>query len=311
MVAMSQVISQTLAQEYAARHNSYLRLLSLVAGNISSECETSSIKIHAIKSRIKTFESFAAKIERKKYTNPWRQCEDIAAVRIICLFEDQVPRIVDVLTKSNNLIVVESKKRKKQADQFSYTAYHMIVQHKEMPKEFVCEIQIRTILQDAWAEMEHYVNYKQLSLDEKTQRKVNALSALFEVAEDQFKDIYESFQKLQAPEQNTDVQISAAAIYQYAKKEFASCWNYSPDVAQLDAKEEYELIAQRAIGCGNKTMGAFFAQIKQKLPAILSQDAARSKDILNAPNQWPRLFDKVKTTGHFSTPAQLLKRCFE
>ena len=311
---------EDLRVEYERKIPAYRDLLVAVESQISSICEKNGIKIHSIRSRLKTFASLQNKIDRKKYTNPWRQCDDIAAVKIGCLFEDQVPQIVAAIqSPQSNLVVVESKKKKKQADQFSYTAHHMIVQHKDQAKfkkDFVCEIQIKTILQDAWSEMEHHVNYKQLSLDEKTQRKVNALAALFEVAEDQFKDIYESFQKLQSLQTYTDadtsdVGVSAAAVYQYAKKEFASSWNYAPDIAQLDAKEEYESIAELAQSKGITTMKEFIGQLQSKLPYILAHDASRSKDILNSPKQWPKLYEKVKATGHFSKPAVILKRCLE
>lgn len=308
-MSSSNLSKKELINEYNSKIPHYQKLLVLVESTICDVAKENALKLHSVRGRIKTFESFLAKIDRKQYDNPWRQCEDIAGVKIICLFEDQVPKLVEILRQS--LQVIESKKKKKHTDQFSYTAHHMIVQHKDIPKEFVCEIQIKTILQDAWSEMEHYVNYKQLSLDDKTQRKVNALSALFEVAEDQFKEIYESYQKLQAPQENTDLKISAAAIYQYATKEFSWAWKYEPDRAILDQKDEYEQIAQIAQGKGVTKMRQLIQLIDQKIPSIIAQDKLRTRDILNSPSQWPKLYERVKITGHFNSPAILIKRCLE
>jgi len=57
-------------------------------------------------------------------------------------------------------------------------------------KPLICEIQVRTVLQDAWATIAHHLSYKQEShVPPQLRRKLNALSASFETADDQFERI--------------------------------------------------------------------------------------------------------------------------
>lgn len=90
------------------------------------------------------------------------------------------------------------KMAEKEPDQFGYGAIHYIVtlgerfsgtRYDEL-KKFLCEIQVRTVLQDAWANIEHHLVYKQESAVPKDlQRKLNGLSGLFETADNQFQQI--------------------------------------------------------------------------------------------------------------------------
>ncbi|WP_338137276.1 hypothetical protein [Vibrio furnissii] len=85
-------------------------------------------------------------------------------------------------------------------DQFGYGALHYLVHLKtdylkaRYPEleNLTCEIQVRTILQDAWAVVAHHLSYKQESdIPHHLRRKLNALSGLFETADDQFERIRE------------------------------------------------------------------------------------------------------------------------
>ncbi|RYE12319.1 MAG: choice-of-anchor D domain-containing protein, partial [Sphingobacteriaceae bacterium] len=87
-------------------------------------------------------------------------------------------------------------KRKLQVDRFGYKSLHVVVslnnerttlKEYNRYKEFKCEIQIRSILQHAWAEIEHDLGYKgEISVPEPYKRSFNRLSALLETADIEF-----------------------------------------------------------------------------------------------------------------------------
>lgn len=90
--------------------------------------------------------------------------DDVAGIRVICSFIDDVYRIADMLVKQDDITLIESKDYIKHPKPNGYRSYHMII---EIPvffskkKEYVrVEIQIRTVAMDFWASLEHQLRYK-------------------------------------------------------------------------------------------------------------------------------------------------------
>lgn len=121
----------------------------------------------AVTSRIKTFESTLEKCERKGWKiseETFLAMHDIAGVRIIVPFLDDVERVRDAITRRKNLIIDEERDYIKKPKRSGYRSYHMIVKVR-VPfmyddKCIPVEIQIRTKAQDFWSSMEHKLRYK-------------------------------------------------------------------------------------------------------------------------------------------------------
>lgn len=264
------------------------------------------IPVHSVKYRIKEFDSFYNKIQRKGYENPFLQCTDIIGFRVICLFKDQVDRILRLLKR--NFTIVEIIDKAQQVDKFSYKSIHVIVKLKSgKPKqlcEIPCEIQIRTILQEAWAEIEHYFNYKQIGVDKEMLRKVNALSALFEIADDQFQTIYDSFENLsKTPVTKQD--LSPELLYHYCKKTFPWAWKQS-QLFDVENISQYNKLLKLCSEKGILTIKQLDDLYQEKEKELDEYDKKHVKDVLNSPTQWPSLYKKVKSSGHFFSPTLLL-----
>jgi ppGpp synthetase/RelA/SpoT-type nucleotidyltranferase len=271
--------------------------------------------IHSIKFRTKDFESFYQKISRKKYDAPFSQCTDLSGVRVICLFKDQAERITRALKREFKII--EEIKKEKTENEFSYSSIHLIVQikkshttnekeYKEL-KDIFAEIQIRTILEEAWAEMEHYLNYKHIGVDKETLRKINSLSALFEIADDQFATIHNSF-KAQTTKPVRSNSITPEALYHYCKKTFSWAWKNQEISGLFDVENIYgysklkELCDKHRITT-IKQLDDIFTENKENLE---KDDEKHTKEILNNPIQWPKLYQKVKKANHFYNPVTIL-----
>ena len=160
--------------------------------------KSAGVEFAHITARAKSIESFCEKILRKSYSKPFEDITDFAGVRIVYLYSSNRKMIEDIVELEFEIVEKVDKISTKHADKFGYGALHYLLKIKKYHsgaryddlKNLVCELQIRTILQDAWAIVAHHLSYKQESdVPIELQRKLNALSGLFETADDQFENI--------------------------------------------------------------------------------------------------------------------------
>jgi putative GTP pyrophosphokinase len=157
------------------------------------------IKVLSIDYRVKADSSFAEKIDRKHYENPFDEIEDICGIRIICYYQSDVEKISEVLRQEFSVIENQDKETLLKADQFGYRSTHFIVKIKEewnkAPnyrglENLKAEIQIRTVLMHAWAEIEHKLVYKnENQVPSQFRRKLSRISAKLEEADEQFEEL--------------------------------------------------------------------------------------------------------------------------
>jgi putative GTP pyrophosphokinase len=176
-------------------YNDYRQRVTHLITDLLSEQE---IQVHQINSRNKTFESLSKKIEDKndKYESI-QDITDIVGIRIITYLEGEVDLIADLIERE---FIVDREnsidKRRLKSDQFGYRSLHIVasfntdrcnLKEYKRYKGIKCEIQIRSILQHAWAEIEHDLGYKgEISIPEEYKRTFNRLSALLETADIEF-----------------------------------------------------------------------------------------------------------------------------
>ena len=90
---------------------------------------------------------------------------DVAGVRVICAFIDDIYKVADMLTAQDDIELIKRKDYIKNPKMNGYRSLHLIVEvpvffsdHKELMR---VEVQIRTIAMDFWASLEHKLKYKQ------------------------------------------------------------------------------------------------------------------------------------------------------
>ena len=141
--------------------------------------------IEHIKSRLKTSESIVKKLKRDGYEstieNMVKYVNDIAGIRIICQFVEDIEQFVKILESRRDLRVVHSKDYVKNMKPSGYRSYHMIVEyHVETfkgPQTVKVEIQIRTLAMNFWATIEHSLQYKYRSnMPEHIRERLSAAS---------------------------------------------------------------------------------------------------------------------------------------
>lgn len=256
------VDSLELRKEFEKRRPQYERLLNLVCLILNSSFAASNIRIHSMKSRVKHYPSFLEKVERKRYSNPIAQVTDIAGCRIVCLFLSQIEQIKSIIEKEFEVVESTDKKTTKKYDQFGYLSLHLLV---KIPKnrarfiefsgleDFVCEIQVRTILQEAWAEIEHYLNYKTTKEEKKEEllRKIFSLAGMFEVADSTFEEIHSNFSKLVLEKKHFDKDnITSLNLFRFSKEYFPwykQDWNKKQERAFFKISNEIKKINIKSI----------------------------------------------------------------
>lgn len=163
------------------------RLHEVLADNVS---------LMHITHRIKTIDSIKGKLERKPdlYTSP-DDIYDILGFRVICYFLDDVD-LTAKLIGENFIVDWKKSKDKRQlidAKSFGYVAVHYVCSLPESYGELsglLFEIQIKTILQHSWAEIEHDLGYKtEVEVPRNIRRSFSRAASLLEIADDIFADI--------------------------------------------------------------------------------------------------------------------------
>jgi putative GTP pyrophosphokinase len=121
-----------------------------------------------IKHRVKDFEGYLHKLTKVEAGGHRPEhIEDMLGIRIICPFLDDLDEVERVMTNHFAIRGVDRKRQSQSVREFGYDATHFVmdirgqgVAHPLPHVAPVCEVQLRTILQDAWAEVEHELIYK-------------------------------------------------------------------------------------------------------------------------------------------------------
>jgi len=160
--------------------------------------EQNDITYNSIAKRVKDKSSLVKKIRNKNKYQNLDEITDVIGCRIITYFEDDVDKIVKIIANEFQIDEKNSTDKKKilDPDKFGYLSYHIVcslsddraqlVEYKNY-KNIKFEIQIRTILQHAWAEIEHDIGYKSsIEVPRDFRRKFSRIAGMLEIADDEF-----------------------------------------------------------------------------------------------------------------------------
>ncbi|MCR5292340.1 MAG: hypothetical protein K6E28_05580 [Eubacterium sp.] len=191
--------------EYDSEIDKYVQLESIVVPILEEKLRQAEITPMQIAHRIKTKESVAEKLERKPNKYPTvTKMMDLLGVRIICYFSNQVDQIAEII---RSILKIDEKnsidKRKTlEPNTFGYLSLHYICSipnGEGYPEELTrlkFEIQIRTVLQHTWAEIEHDLGYKtEFGIPKELRRNFSRVAGLLEIADEAFLQIRQSFQE--------------------------------------------------------------------------------------------------------------------
>ena len=122
--------------------------------------------IEQVSGRVKSVSSILEKMQRKHIPmeRMEEEVEDIAGVRIICQFEEDIETVASLIQKRMDMEIKSEKNYLKHMKQSGYRSYHLIIYYTvetiQGPKKIHAEIQIRTMAMNFWATIEHSLQYK-------------------------------------------------------------------------------------------------------------------------------------------------------
>lgn len=210
-------------------------LTTTVVSILESLLRANQIEYLAITGRTKAVSSIEAKIQRKSYSNPRTELTDISGVRVIVYFESDVKRVSEVIEKAFRVDKPHSLDRDAllSVDQLGYRSVHYVcdlgVSRITLPEyhhlsDLKFELQLRTVLQHAWAELAHDRNYKLSGkLPRTLERELFLYAGMLEIADKGFNklsheiDEYAQDVKQRATAGDYDIELNSISLEQFLK----------------------------------------------------------------------------------------------
>lgn len=185
-------------------------------GYSKSVCENGTSKFKTVQHRAKSAKSFFEKAatpseenpNRPRYVNPLDNITDLAGVRVITYFPAMLSDI-DALIEEEFQVLERSDKSEMliAEEKFGYQSVHYLVRIKQARARLpeykryagaTVEVQVRTILQHAWAEIEHDIQYKSANtIPTEIHRRFMALAGMLEIADREFQAIDDANRELE------------------------------------------------------------------------------------------------------------------
>lgn len=180
------------------------------------------------KTRVKKFESYYRKVIRVKpqslLEDSLPTLTDMLGIRVICAFLEDLATVERQIVENFKIKEIERKGAEQTFKEFGYESIHILIEIPEdlipskekgivLPPDLVCEIQIRTILQNAWAEVEHELVYKSefSPFDLPLRRKLASMNASLTLADIVFQEIRDYQNKL-----NSELDCRRSSFYEKA-----------------------------------------------------------------------------------------------
>ena len=210
------------ARESKALDDACAALTGLVTGVVT---RAGGIDIAKVEGRVKEADECIRKFVRKyrpalEESNtayeiqPW--ISDLIGIRVVCLYEDELEKVAQIVRAHFAVIDITDKVAAVESTEasFGYKGLHLDLRlsaaERDLPEHAAYahqafELQIRTIIQDSWSVLDHRIKYKK-SIPGQLKRRINVLSALFELADREFRQIRDATvaELLQAPDETAE-----------------------------------------------------------------------------------------------------------
>ncbi|MGN6612835.1 MAG: DUF429 domain-containing protein [Angustibacter sp.] len=242
-------------QEYAALQPDLREATEQYVELVTSLLDDAGINYLTVSGRTKTVASFAGKAERTDdghplYTDPLHQITDQIGVRVITYVRSDVTAVADVL--SDQLRVLEDRDMGEvtaSEGRFGYASRHLLVAlddtraaaASDLMRDRSAQVQVRTVLQHAWAEFEHDIRYKGVVPEEHApdlDRRFTLAAGLLELADSEFSAIRDRLRVGRTAEReepdDTDPRIAANDLAAFLASQFADAgWSRTDHYAWI------------------------------------------------------------------------------
>jgi ppGpp synthetase/RelA/SpoT-type nucleotidyltranferase len=223
---------------YSQTRPIYHALATKVESILREVVDASSINYYTISSRAKSVESYERKASQDRYKDPRLEIVDNAGVRVITYTQSDATRVASLVRDVFDILPEHSidKAEELGVDRVGYRSIHFVAtlgkERQQLPENKVFadlrfEIQVRTILQHAWAEFEHDRNYKFAGvLPVQVKRRVSVLAGSLELIDREFDNIANEIDRYSAAvDKKTEsgdlaVPIDSTSLMTYLRRKF-------------------------------------------------------------------------------------------
>ena len=116
-------------------------------------------RVKELSSLLEKANKFEIPVDRLQY-----EIEDIAGIRIMCQFVDDIDNVVEIIRRRKDMQILYEKDYVRGVKESGYRSYHIVIKYPvnmaDGQKEILAEFQIRTLAMNFWATIEHSLNYK-------------------------------------------------------------------------------------------------------------------------------------------------------
>jgi ppGpp synthetase/RelA/SpoT-type nucleotidyltranferase len=186
---------------YERRYQAHKEIASRIEDLVRQVVRDLGVDVHLVTARAKGPDSLRGKLRRKNYSDPSAQVTDTVGVRIITYYRSGVDPVVEALKREFHIDRSRSEDKRRLLDlrEFGYRSVHLIARLKP-PRSRMSEysdlapvwfeIQVRSLLEHAWAEIEHEVVYKSgVDYPGSTTRLFGALAGTLEILDGEFEKL--------------------------------------------------------------------------------------------------------------------------
>jgi ppGpp synthetase/RelA/SpoT-type nucleotidyltranferase len=223
---------------YARERHTYSAYTAALEGLLTQLLAQAGVPSVQIEGRTKAVDNFVAKIRRKeeKYADPLAEVTDLSGIRLVLYYLDDIDRVGKIIEEQFEVDRANSvdKRALLDPDRFGYLSVHYVVRPAEARKllpewsdfgDISAEIQVRTVLQHAWGAISRKLAYASVrEAPRDLQRNLNRLSALLELADDEFAAIRATREQIEEQYDrelergNLDLEVDESSLDSYIRE---------------------------------------------------------------------------------------------
>lgn len=233
----------SIIEQYVEKKGLFEKLSSKAKTILTEALEEDKIEFLSITDRIKEKDSLAKKIDKKSYSDI-SDITDVIGLRVITYVESEIPKIEKIIHDCFSVHLDDSidKGKSLKTNEVGYRSVHFVCdlgEDRKFQPEYkkICdipfEIQVRTVLQHGWAEIEHDRNYKfSGELPDQFKRRFYILAGALELIDREFDSLsqdivkYAQEEKVKISQNDLNIEINTITIDEYIKSKFTGEYEF-------------------------------------------------------------------------------------
>lgn len=242
---------------YSGKMSAYESLTKIACGTIEGLLKEKQIDHLSVTGRAKSLDGLLEKMQRKEYSNPKTDVHDLAGIRVITYIESDVEKAVHLVRSAFNVHPDKSldKTTELGVDRIGYRSVHLVcdfgASRASLPEYapyegMLLEVQIRTVLQHAWAEIEHDRNYKFGGvLPARIERRLHLAAGTLEMVDYEFDALAKAIDEHsrmvahETKKGNLDIPIDTPGLEEFMRTKFQG-----EDWVNLSKPRDFEVVPE-------------------------------------------------------------------